>query len=103
MTEQTSCTVFLIGRFKPNARESPEFLEYSKRSNANGEAHGGVVTRKHGIVSNAGSGPKPDFLIEVQYPSEQQATSAFNSSEYLQIVPLRDAVFSEVQILIAAG
>ena len=43
MGEAKFCTVILLGTFNEGGQNTPEFKEYSKRSNANGEAHGGKL------------------------------------------------------------
>ena len=94
------CIVILEGNFNKGGSEMPEFKEYSKRSNANGEAHGGVVLQKFSISENLGQGLKPDFVLMVEYPSYEKARDTFTSEEYQSIIPLRDKVFQEVKILL---
>ncbi len=93
-------TVVLQGTFNENGMNSPEFAEYSQRSNANGEKHGGVVQGKYMIKENLGQNEAPHFVIIVDYPSEDAATKAFTSEEYNSIIPLRDVAFKEVKILL---
>jgi len=78
---------------------TPEFKEYSRRSNANGEAHGGVVLNKFQVTENLGQGDTPQMIMLVEYPNEKKAKETFTSSEYRSILPLKDMVFSEVKIL----
>lgn len=80
--------------------DSPEFKEYSKRSNANGETHGGVVLKKYSIKENLGQGEKPDFILIVEYPSYEIAVDTFTCEEYKSIIPLRDVAFKTVKILL---
>ena len=96
----TACIVILEGIFNKGGMELPEFKEYSQRSNENGEAHGGVVQKKHLIVENLGQGAKPDFIVVVEYPSKEKAKATFSSDVYKSILPLRDKVFKEVKILL---
>jgi len=93
-------TVVLQGTFNENGMNSPEFAEYSQRSNANGEAFGGVVQAKYMIKENLGQNDAPHFVIIVDYPSEDSAKKAFTSEEYNSIIPLRDVAFKEVKILL---
>ena len=46
METETKCTVVLTGIFNEGGMETPEFKEYSERSNANGAAGGGVLIQK---------------------------------------------------------
>ena len=93
-------TVILQGIFNENKMESAEFAEYSKRSNANAEAHGGMVKNKYMIDENLAESEKPNFVIIVEFPSKDTATKAFTSEEYLSIIHLRDVVFKDVKILL---
>lgn len=95
-----SCTVILQGSFLHSGKASSEFEEYSRRSNANGEAHGGVVIKKYLISENLGQGEKPDFILIVEYPSRDNAQRAFTSDEYKRIISMRNKVFKEVKILL---
>ena len=95
-----SCTVILEGSFRNGGKVSSEFEEYSRRSNANGEAHGGVVIKNYLISENLGQGEKPDFILIVEYPSRDSAQKAFTSDEYSRIITMRNKVFKEVKILL---
>ena len=95
-----SCTVILEGIFRKDGKASSEFEEYSRRSNANGEAHGGVVIKNYLISENLGQGEKPDFILIIEYPSRDYAQRAFTSDEYNRIVSMRNKVFKEVKILL---
>ena len=95
-----SCTVILEGSFRDAGKASSEFEEYSRRSNANGEAHGGVVVKNYLISENLGQGERPDFILIIEYPSRDNAQRAFTSDEYNRIVSIRNKVFKEVKILL---
>lgn len=101
-SETKKSIVILEGKFNEGGMESPEFQEYSRRSNANGETHGGVVLQKYMIKENLGQGEKPDVVLVVQYPSYEAAQQTFTSDEYKAIIPLRDIAFKEVKILLTA-
>lgn len=100
MNEEKPCVLILEGTLREGGLNSPEFKEYSKRSNANGEAHGGVVLQRYVVSENLGQGGKPDFILVVQYPSCEAATNAFSSEEYKAILPSRNVAFKEVKILL---
>ena len=95
------CIAVLQGIFNEGGKDTPEFKEYSKRSNANGEANGGVVLSKYMISENLGQGDMPHFVIVVSYPSREIAVDTFTNDEYNAIIPLRDVAFKEVKILIS--
>ena len=103
MTHQEKAIVVIEATFKPNGMHTPEFKEYSRRSNANGEAHGGEVLKKFQVTKNLGNGGAPHMVLVIEYPSEQHARDTFTCSEYQAIVPLREVSFQEVKILLTAG
>lgn len=92
-------TIILEATFNQNGMNTPEFKEYSRRSNANGEAHGGVVKRKYQVTDNLGNGGTPQLILIVEYPSHEMAQKAFTNEEYKAILPLREVAFKEVKIL----
>jgi len=91
--------IVIEATFNPNGMNTPEFKEYSHRSNANGEAHGGIVLHKYQITRNLGSGSTPSILLIIEYPSLEMAKRTFTNEEYLSILPLREVAFKEVKIL----
>ena len=56
MNDAKPCIAILEGTLSEGGINSPEFKEYSKRSNANGEAHGGVVLQKYMVSENLSQG-----------------------------------------------
>jgi len=96
----TDKTIIVIeATFNPNGMNTPEFKEYSRRSNANGESHGGVVLHKYQVTSNLGSGDTPHMVLIIEYPSVEMAEKTFTNEEYISILPLREVAFKEVKIL----
>lgn len=100
MSVDQKSIVIIEASFAVGGKDSTEFKEYSRRSNANGEANGGVVLSKYPIQENLGDGGKPDVVMVIEYPSAAHAKLAFSNSEYQAIIPLRQRAFKEVKILI---
>ncbi|MBL4890868.1 MAG: DUF1330 domain-containing protein [Rhizobiaceae bacterium] len=96
-----SCIAILEGTFNEGGQLTSEFEEYSRRSNANGEAHNGKLLGKYPISANLGQGNAPHVVFVVEFPSREIAEKAFTNSEYLAIIPLRDVAFQEVKILLS--
>lgn len=94
----TSAIVIIEATFNTNGMHTPEFKEYSRRSNANGEAQGGVVLGKYQITDNLAEGELPHLLLVVEYPDSESARNAFSNAEYLSILPLRKVAFKQVKI-----
>ena len=92
-------TIIIEATFNPNGMNTPEFKEYSRRSNANGEAQGGVVIGKYQVTENLANGETPHLVLVIEYPSKEAAHNTFTNSEYRSIVALRDVVFKSVKIL----
>lgn len=101
MGEAKTCTVILLGTFNEDGQNTPEFKEYSKRSNANGEAHGGKLLGKYIISKNLGQGEMPHVVFVVEYPSLEVAEASFANPDYKSIIPQRDIAFKEVKILLS--
>ena len=102
MTTSNKAIVIIEATFNPNGMHTPEFKEYSRRSNANGEAQGGVVLSKYQITGdlseNESEGDTPHMLLIIEYPSQEQALNAFTNAEYQAILGLRAVAFKEVKI-----
>ena len=101
MGEEKPCVAVLLGTFNDGGQNTPEFKEYSERSNANGEAHGGRLLGKYIISKNLGQGEMPHVVFVVEYPSRAVAETAFSNTEYKSIIPLREIAFKEVKILLS--
>lgn len=102
MTDSNKAIIVIEASFNPNGMNTPEFKEYSRRSNANGEAHGGVVIGKYQV---AGSLPSPHaneaiphLILVIEYPNQEMADKTFTNEEYMAILPLRDVAFKQVNI-----
>ena len=103
MSNTDKAIVIIQATFNPNGMNTPEFKEYSRRSNANGEAHGGVVLSKHKITQNLAQGDNPHMVMVIEYPNQDMAHRTFTNPEYQDILPLRAVAFKEVKILLTQG
>ena len=90
--------VFIEATFNVNGMHTPEFKEYSRRSNANGEARGGVVLGKYQVTDNLAEGELPHLLLVIEYPDIVCARETFSNAEYLSLLPLRQVAFKQVKI-----
>jgi len=98
MTDSNRAIVVIEATFNPNGMNTPEFKEYSRRSNANGEAHGGVVIGRYQVIENLGDGDAPHLVLVIEYPTRKNAERTFTNQEYLDILPLRKVAFKQVKI-----
>lgn len=92
--------VIITATFREGMQKSEEFSEYSKKSNVNGEKHGGIVLNKIMVTQNLGVGEAPHFVLVIEYPSRERATTTFTNESYKQLLGLREAVFKDVKILL---
>ncbi len=101
-TKNSKTCIVIEATFNANGMNTPEFKEYSRRSNANGEAHGGVVISKFQVTgqlaSNGEESALPHLILVIEYPNQAAADETFSNQEYLSIMPLRDVAFKEVNI-----
>ncbi len=100
MSDSEKTIVVISATFNPNGMDTPEFKEYSRRSNANGEAHGGVVLNKYQVIGNLGNGDAPHLILFIEYPNRENAEQTFTNREYVDILPLREVAFKQVSILL---
>ena len=101
MPAPSKSTVIIKATFKPNGMNTPEFKEYSRRSNANGEANGGEVRGKYRISENLTGGETPHLIFIIEYPTAESARNTFTNKEYQSLLPLRSIAFQEVEVFIA--
>jgi len=100
MSDSKKAIVIIEATFNPDGMKTPEFKEYSRRSNANGEAHGGVVISKYQVTDNLGNGDTPNLVLVIEYPDREKAEQTFTNQEYLDILPLREVAFKQVKIFL---
>ncbi|VUD67402.1 hypothetical protein TDB9533_03775 [Thalassocella blandensis] len=91
-------TVILTGVLYKNAHLKPEFNDCAVRASLNAEKYGGKVVQKYQIKENLGSGGKMDFILIVEYPSQEQMLAAHANAEYQSIQLLRAEVFREFNV-----
>lgn len=101
MSSELPCIAILEGTFNKDGQNTPEFKEYSQRSNANGQANGGKLLGKYVISENIAQGETPHVVFVVEFPSREVAQATFSNEEYKSILPLRDIAFKEVKILLS--
>ena len=102
MTDSNKATIVIEATFNANGMNTPEFKEYSRRSNANGEAHGGVVIGKYQVSGSLptpqATGAIPHLILVIEYPNQEMADKTFTNEEYQAILPLREVAFKQVNI-----
>jgi uncharacterized protein (DUF1330 family) len=77
------------------------FQEYSALVRQYLERHGGQVIRRQRIERTLYGDDKPDLLMVIDFPRREVAEQIFFKPEYLNIIPLRDKVFSRFAMYLA--
>jgi|SRR5215469_2763047 len=77
------------------------FQEYSALVRGYLEKHGGQVIRRQRIERKLYGEDKPDLLMVIDFPQREVAERIFFEPEYLNIIPLRDKVFSRFEMYLA--
>lgn len=103
MNIENKAIVIIQATFNPNGSDTPEFKEYSRRSNANGEAHGGIVLHKYQVSESLSQGDVPHLVLIIEYPNQEMARQTFTNREYQDILPLRAVAFKKIQILLTTA
>jgi len=78
------------------------FAEYSRTVRAYLEKHGGAVLRRQRVTKLLYGERKPDLVMLIDFPDAQTAEGIFFAPDYLAIIPLRDKVFADFRMYLAA-
>jgi len=93
-------TIVVEGTFREGYEEV--FDEYSVRVRAYLERHGGQVVRRQRILRTLYGTQTPSLIMIIDFPSEEIAGRIFFEKDYLDILPLRERVFSDFKMYLAA-
>jgi len=93
-------TIVVEGTFRPGYEE--HFAEYSSKVRAYLGRHGAEVVRRQRITQTLYGSGSPDLIMVIDFPSVDTAAHVFFEPEYLALIPLRDKVFSDFRMYVAA-
>jgi uncharacterized protein (DUF1330 family) len=95
-------TIIVEGVFRPG--HETYFQEYSTLVRRYLEKHSGRVIRRQRIekVLYGQEQEKPDLVMVIDFPDRALAEGIFFEREYLDIIPLRDRVFSRFNMYLAS-
>ena len=98
-------TIIVEGTFRDGYAE--HFAEYSRSVRAYLEKHRGVVLRRQRVTKQLYGERKPghvmpDLVMLIDFPDAETAERIFFAPEYLAIIPLRDKVFADFRMYLAA-
>jgi uncharacterized protein (DUF1330 family) len=92
-------TIIVEGVFRSGYE--PYFEEYSLRVRRYLEKHQGQVIRRQKIEKILYGQASPDLIMVIDFPQRLLAERIFFEQEYLDIIPLRDRVFSRFDMYLA--
>jgi uncharacterized protein (DUF1330 family) len=89
-------TIVVEGTFRPGYEE--HFAEYSSKVRAYLSKHGAEVVRRQRIRKTLYGPAAPDLIMVIDFPSVELAERVFFEPEYLALIPLRNAIFSDFRM-----
>ena len=76
------------------------YTAYRERSGATVEQHGGRFLVRGGDPATVEGGWAPQRIVVLEFPSEEQARAWYDSPEYQEILPIREANASSRAVLV---
>jgi uncharacterized protein (DUF1330 family) len=93
-------TIVVLGTFR-DGHESV-FAEYSQKIRAFLSKQAAVVVRRQRITRTLYGSTRPTLFMLIDFPTRETAERCFYEQEYLDLIPLRDQVFTDFQMYLAA-
>jgi uncharacterized protein (DUF1330 family) len=94
-------TIVVEGTFREGYEEV--FAEYSAKVRAYLTAHQGEVVRRQRVLETLYGPHAPSLVMVIDFPTEEIARRIFFEPGYLELIPLRDRVFSDFRMYLAEG
>jgi uncharacterized protein (DUF1330 family) len=76
------------------------YTAYRERSGATVEKHGGRFLVRGGDPATVEGGWAPQRIVVLEFPSEEQARAWYDSPEYQEILPIREANATSRAVLV---
>ncbi|MBA8888174.1 uncharacterized protein (DUF1330 family) [Dokdonella fugitiva] len=92
-------TIVVVGTFR--AGYEAVFAEYSARVRRFLDRKGARAIRRQRIERVLYGTRAPSLLMLIDFPSREVAATAFFEQDYLDIIPLREQVFSAFEMFLA--
>ncbi|MFC0453357.1 DUF1330 domain-containing protein [Rhodococcus jostii] len=93
-------TVAIQGTFAPGYEQ--HFDDYSSLMREFLARHGATVVRRQLVEKTIYGRARPDLFMVIDFPDRSVVELLFLQGEYLGIVPLRNKVFAEFEMHVAA-
>ena len=97
--EAMTATIIVEGVFRPG--HEAYFRDYSTLVRRYLDKHQGRVIRRQRIERVLYGAEKPDLVMVIDFPDRALAERIFFEQEYLDIIPLREKVFSRFNMFLA--
>jgi len=92
-------TIVVVGTFRPGYEAV--FADYSAQVRRFLDDKGARVIRRQRIERVLYGARAPSLFMVIDFPSREVAATVFFEQGYLDIVPLREQVFSEFEMFLA--
>jgi uncharacterized protein (DUF1330 family) len=92
-------TIVVLGTFRDGYERV--FAEYSQKVRSFLSSRGAVVVRRQLIGRTLYGNARPSLVMLIDFPSTETAEQCFYEREYLDLIPLRDQVFTDFQMYVA--
>ena len=92
-------TIIVEGVFRPGYEA--HFEQYSSLIRRYLEKHQAEVIRRQRIEKTLYGDEKPDLIMVIDFPDRGLAEKVFFEQEYVDIIPLRDQIFSRFSMYMA--
>ncbi|MEK6154707.1 DUF1330 domain-containing protein [Flavobacteriaceae bacterium 3-367] len=91
--------LIIIGFVNPQERES--FDHYATNMRTLYETVDATVVEKYPIAQTIVGDEKPDFIMVVEFPSQEAFVKLFSSEEYKKLVPYREKGFKKLEVFVS--
>jgi uncharacterized protein (DUF1330 family) len=96
----TAATIIVLATFRDG--HEAHFAEYSARVRSFLDAHGARVVRRQRVEASLFGTGTASLVMLIDVPSRDAAERMFFEPAYRDIIPLRDRVFRDFQMYLAA-
>ena len=96
----SQATIVVEGTFQPGYEEF--FPEYSRTVRAFLDRNQATVVRRQRVRRTLYGPHAPDLIMVIDFPDSEVAERLFLEGEYLDLLPLRDRVFADFRMYLAA-
>ncbi|MGB5820964.1 MAG: DUF1330 domain-containing protein [Saonia sp.] len=91
--------LIIIGFINPQEQES--FEHYASNMRTLYESVDATVVDKYPVVQTLVSDEKPDFVMVVEFPSQEALVKLFSSEDYKKLVPFREKGFKKLNVFLS--